>query len=469
MRWIAARLTAAVIALALTVGSAALSASADNTKSKKKDKAQDTVSAVDDTSDDDDSADSEEVSDDAPEDDPDRDMENFHRNGAWGYTVLADDTAAVCKYYGDSKHPGVPAEIDGHTVTALSGGWLINGTGELLLYGNIHGITYNDDGTVKTSTVYSPFSGNKSIVEVTLPDTVRYIGAISFKGCKKLKKINFGENVALIGNNCFEDCTSLETLQLPETVTYIDQNAFKGCTALNQASLPAAHFEGAVFEDCTALETVFLSNGMDNISQQMFSGCTSLKEITVPEGVGSIGDSAFLGCSSLKSATLPNSSTAIYNNAFMGCTSLEQVTLGSKTDTIGSRAFADCPIKKLTAPETLVRIGEAAFGMTSEGKPIEGFVLSCPEYSAAQSYAENNSLALETTAAAEPPAESVSGEPTEEQAPAPVSLMDDDAVFKLTLAALAVTALAVVIAIILIVKNRTADAYEDGEYYDDDD
>ena len=477
MRWIAARLVSAVTAIIIAVSSTAFAVSADSAENKDKTKNKDTDTESISTETDSESED-EEVEID--EEDASRDRENFHRNGAWGYTVLADDTAAICKYYGDSKHPGVPSEIDGHTVTALSGGWLLNGTGELLLYGNIHGVTYNDDGSINGSAVYSPFSKNKSIVEITLPDSVRFVGAIAFKGCRKLKKVKFGKNVELIGNNCFECCTSLEKIELPDTVTYIDQQAFKDCTSLSQLSMPGAHCEGAVFQGCTALGEVSLG-AMDSVPQYMFNGCTGLTAVTIPEGVSSIGDSAFAGCTALTSVSLPESVTAVYNNAFSGCTSLTQVRIGAKTDTIGSRAFADCPIKNFFAPESLIRIGEAAFGMTADGKPLEGFVLSCPQYAPAQSYAEKNSLQVETIAA-DPEPESPGADTAEELAeqPAVIQLADEDAVFKITLGALAVTALAVIIAIILMVKNRGGDAYDeesvyyyrdtsDGDEYDDDD
>ena len=464
LRWIAARLVSAVTAIIIAVSSTAFAVSADSAENKDKTKNKDTDTESISTETDSESED-EEVEID--EEDASRDRENFHRNGAWGYTVLADDTAAICKYYGDSKHPGVPSEIDGHTVTALSGGWLLNGTGELLLYGNIHGVTYNEDGSINGSSVYSPFSKNNSIVEITLPDSVRFVGAIAFKGCKKLKKVKFGKNVELIGNNCFEGCKALEEVSLPDTVTYIDQEAFKDCTSLSQLSMPGAHCEGAVFQGCTALGEVSLGV-MDSVPQYMFSGCTGLTEVTIPDGVSSVGDSAFAGCTALTSVSLPDSVTAVYNNAFSGCTSLTQVRIGAKTDTIGARAFADCPIKNFFAPETLVRIGEAAFGMTADGVPLEGFVLTCPQYSAAQSYAEKYSLALETTEPVSKPAESYE-EPSSEML-MPVELADDDAVFKITLAALGVTALAVVIAIILMVKNRGSVQPDDEneDYYEDD-
>ena len=436
----------------------------DKDKHKDKDSSESEDSAGEETGED-----AEEEYED--EEETDAKKENFHRSGAWGYTLLPDNTVSISKYYGDSVHPGVPSEIDGFTVTALSGGWYIDETGNILIYGNIHGLKYDDTGMISGSSVYSPFSKNSSIVEVTIPDTVKYIGAISFKGCKKLKKVNLGSGVQVIGNNCFEGCTSLEGIALPEGVKYIDQMAFSGCTALTQISVPETHLEASVFRGCTSLAKAVLGR-TDTIPQLTFSGCTALTEVALPDGLQSVDNSAFEGCTSLVSVTLPDSVKEIRNNAFAGCTSLQGVKMSGTVESIGNSAFADCPITELALPETLTRIGKTAFGMTADGAPMEGFKLICPEYSPAQSYAQNNSLAFETVEGGSMPAvttakeEEPESQPGEEQ-PDP---LDSDLMFKLLLVIIGVTALSVITAIVLIIKNHSlGDAPESEEYFPSDD
>ncbi len=377
-----------------------------------------------------------------------RDRENFHRSGAWGYTVLDDGTVAVSKYFGKDRHTVIPDKLDGYTVTAISGGWYMSGSSPVL-YGNIHGLSYTDDGMVEDSQVYTPFAENTKIEQVTVPDTVKQIGAIAFKGCTALTEVKLGSGVELIGSNCFEGCTALTSIDIPAGCTYIDQQAFRGCTALYAVSMPNLHLEHSVFDGCTALGDFVLPDGMTDIPPFMFSGCTGLESVTFPEGLVTIGDSAFAGCTALKSIELPKTVTTIYNEAFSGCSSLTDADLG-QLDTLGSNAFAGCGFTDLTVPDTLVRIGENAFGKTADGKPVEGFTLHCTEYSAAQSYAEDNEIKFVAEAAAEP--ENVSEVENHKLELAPN--LKSETVFKIIVGSIAAAAAAVLIAIILMIVNH---------------
>ncbi len=65
-------------------------------------------------------------------------------------------------------------------------------------------------------------------------------------------------------------------------------------------------------------------------------------DVTIPEGVTSIGNGAFRWCGSLTSVTIPEGVTSIGNSAFWGCKSLRSVTIPGSVTTIGNRAFWDC-------------------------------------------------------------------------------------------------------------------------------
>ncbi len=64
-----------------------------------------------------------------------------------------------------------------------------------------------------------------------------------------------------------------------------------------------------------------------------------LKDVTIDEGVTSVGNWAFSGCPELTSVSLPETLTSIGEHAFFGCTALEEMTIPKSVTSIGSGAL----------------------------------------------------------------------------------------------------------------------------------
>ena len=78
------------------------------------------------------------------------------------------------------------------------------------------------------------------ITEVTLPASLKTLGADAFKGCKNLEKVNFtsGIKITEIKKNTFKNCISLEEISLPSGIQSIDGGAFNDCEKLQTINLP---------------------------------------------------------------------------------------------------------------------------------------------------------------------------------------------------------------------------------------
>ena len=70
-----------------------------------------------------------------------------------------------------------------------------------------------------------------------------------------------------------------------------------------------------------------------------FNGCVQLKEVTMEDGVESIGESAFEGCDVLEKVTLASTVTEIGPYAFTECPELTYVYISEATTTIDEDAF----------------------------------------------------------------------------------------------------------------------------------
>lgn len=76
------------------------------------------------------------------------------------------------------------------------------------------------------------FMNCATLEEITLPDTLKYVGENSFYGCVSLGFIGVPEGVESIGKSAFSECVSLYMIRLPSTLGSIGENAFYACEAL---------------------------------------------------------------------------------------------------------------------------------------------------------------------------------------------------------------------------------------------
>lgn len=207
---------------------------------------------------------------------------------------------------------------------------------------------------------------NYGLVEVVIPDTVKYLHEYCFAYDNNLFKVTIPESVESVGSYCFAYCSSLTDVSfLGENVKSICSYAFNYCENLTTITLPDSieTLEYGAFRDCCQLNSVKLPNGISALNSQTFYGCLVLDNVVIPDSVTVIDETCFYDCWGLKNITLSKSLNKIGYLSFKNCSGITSITLPESLTSIDSYAFDSCVnLKEIYAlPSTAPSIDNISF------------------------------------------------------------------------------------------------------------
>lgn len=216
---------------------------------------------------------------------------------------------------------------------------------------------------------------------VSIPDTIKTIGAEAFAGNTTITSISIGKNVTEIEYGAFKDCSYLNNVSLPDSLITLGNAVFSNNTSLKKIILPKnlKNLGSGVFAGCDNLTTIEIAKENPNfifeknalydkektilycftegakstsysmpdsvvdVDEYAFWGNDSLKEILFSTNLKEIPAFAFSNCRNLLAVSIPYSVKSIDSKAFENCINLQKVTLPASVSYIHTTAFDGCP------------------------------------------------------------------------------------------------------------------------------
>jgi len=228
--------------------------------------------------------------------------------------------------------------------------------------GHVRSINFSETSILKSIGDYA-FRGNKSIINLIIPEGVTTIGSAAFDGCNLISNLKFPSTLTTIGNTTFQGCSSISSLTIPENVTQIGTYAFRNCTNISLINFNAANVEYFAINNFTFANVGYNTDGIIlnigsnviNIPDRLFCPYTvagyspNIVSINFSDNsvCETIGESAFGFCSDLNNFILPESLTTIEISAFEECNSVSLLYIPKNVNSIGDRAFSGCGLESI--------------------------------------------------------------------------------------------------------------------------
>ena len=157
------------------------------------------------------------------------------------------------------------------------------------------------------------FSGCDQLRSIEIPGSVQKTAPYSLSSCRNLTHITIQEGADRIVK--LENCRSLVSVTIPDSIKVIEENTFSDCRNLKNIIIPDSivTIRKNAFRNCRKLKNITIPDSVKAIENYAFINCSSLKSIIIPNDGIYIWKDAFYGCSNLDTVNgLPAAENSIF-------------------------------------------------------------------------------------------------------------------------------------------------------------
>ena len=263
-------------------------------------------------------------------------------SGDFTYELIDEGMVEITDYSGSATNLTIPETLDGNTVLSIGD--------------------------------YA-FNFQDQLTQVTIPDTVMYIGESAFSDCG-LTSVTIPDSVIEIGSYAFRFCDNLTEITIPDTVLVIGQGILDSTPFAQDAShyknnaLYAGNHLLSVDKDVISGE-YDVAPGTRSIAMFAFSEIYDLTKVVMPDTVLGLGYGAFWDCYNLSEVEFSDNLLVIEYAAFEACWNLEVNSIPDSVIYLGVAAFHDCELApSFRISENVVYIGDSAFSNSETLKEL---------------------------------------------------------------------------------------------------
>ena len=243
--------------------------------------------------------------------------------------VVNNGEATITGYEGNVYNTLVliPSQLGGYPVTSI-------GAGAFNTTGLSRATVVIPEGVTTIGDIAFFQAG---VDAVQLPESLKTIGARTFRYCTLLSKINIPASVTSIGQNSFNSCFNLSEIYITDLKAWceidfdVTDSYYYGANPLSEG--------GNLYINNVLAEEIVIPKGITELKKAIFAGYQSVKKVEFSEGITGIGQYAFIDCKNLAEVTIPDTIENIEYRAFYGCDNLANIYFEGKAPEFASYAL----------------------------------------------------------------------------------------------------------------------------------